>query len=310
MSPQHNGPSADAIRADIERTRERLGDTVEALGAHLNPSLLKARVKESVHEATIGRAKTMAKNVKDKAEESGRGLVESIRENPIPVAMIAGGIGWLLFGRRRADDVRLEGSAYGTELGTEAASTVIGDVSAGDGASELDSSSTIDYSREMPQLEAGHVSVADRVKSAGERVATSARSAGEHVVSGARTAGERVTSGARTASERVVSTSSQLAHTVADRARAGGRRVEETYDSNPMVLGAVAAAVGLAIGMTLPVSDREAELMGGKRDRLVDKARETLSDTKDKVRSAAERAMPEVRDTLKDVAREEGLTGA
>ena len=47
--------------------------------------------------------------------------------------------------------------------------------------------------------------------------------------------------------------------------------MEETFDQNPMVLGAVAAAVGLAIGMTLPATEREARLMGGRRDELIDK---------------------------------------
>lgn len=285
MSHDRHGPSADDIRADIERTRERLGDTVEALGAHLNPSLLKARVKDSVHEATIGRAKNMARNVKVKAEESGRGLVETVRENPIPVALIAGGIGWLLFSKRRRHDVRIDESDDGTELGTETASTIAVSDSVLIGKRHVDEPP--DYSRDMPSPGTAPHVVADKVKSAGERVA----------------------SGARAAGARVAATTSQVAHTVADRARDGGRRIEENYDSNPMVLGAVAAAVGLAVGMSLPISDKEAELMGGKRDQLVDRARETLSETKDKVRSAAERAVPEVRDTLKEVARQEGLAG-
>lgn len=308
--PSHE-QSAEAIRADIERTRERLGDTVEALGAHLNPSLLKARVKESVHEATIGRAKTMARNVKDKAEESGRGLIDTIRDNPIPVAMIAGGIGWLLFNKRRQPDVDL---GYRTEIASGIDATAphvrpARDIeTAGVGASTSYETETVDYSRQLPDID--HEGVGSKVKDAGARVADKAKSAGEHVVSGARTAGERVASGARVAGEKVASTSSRVAHTVADRARAGTQRVEESFDSNPLVLGAVAAAVGLAVGMTLPVTDKEAELMGGKRDELVDRAREAISDTKDKVRSAAERVVPEVGQTIKEVAREEGLTGS
>ena len=285
--------NADEIRADIERTRERLGGTVEALGAHLNPSLLKQRVKNGVREATIGRAKTMARNARDKAEESGRGLIGTLRDNPIPAAMIAGGIGWLFFNKRREQ-------GGGSESENIAEWDYHGSVGATPGVSTVAyEEESIDYSRQIPTSSREESGVGARARAAGERVASGARHAGESVVSGARTAGEKVASG-----------TSQAAHTIADRARAGGQRVEQTYEQNPMVLGAVAAAVGLAIGMTLPTTEKESRLMGSKRDELMDKARDTISETKEKVRTAAERAVPEVKDTLKEVAREEGLTGS
>ncbi len=272
--------STDEIRADIERTRERLGDTVEALGAQLNPSLLKQRVKDSVHEATIGRVKHMASNARDKAEESGRGLMATLRDNPIPAAMIAGGIGWLLFNKKRSDVN--ESAAIEVEYDYRA------ELRGGNGAVNTADVETIDYSRQIPEIQREGVA---------HRVASTAKGAGEKVASGARAVSEKVTTGA-----------SSVAHGVAEKARAGTHHVEESFQENPMVLGVVAAAVGLAVGMTLPASDREARLMGGKRDELIDKAREAISETKDKVRNVAERAVPEVGAALKDVAREEGLT--
>lgn len=279
--------STDEIRADIERTRERLGDTVEALGAQLNPSLLKQRVKDSVHEATIGRVKNMASNARDKAEESGRGLLETLRDNPIPAAMIAGGIGWLLFNKRKTSVER--------SVAAEVDYDYRGAVRSGS-SSDIESA---DYSRQFPQVEQ---------EGAAHRVASSAKDAGGKVASTARDAGEKVASTARTVGEKVSSSASSVAHGVADTARAGTARLEETMHENPMVLGVVAAAVGLAVGMTLPASERESRLMGSKRDELLDKAKDAISETKDKVRNVAERAVPEVGAALKEVAREEGLT--
>ena len=92
-------PSPGAIRAEIERTRDRLGETVEALGAQLNPSHLKQRVKDSVREATIGRVQYMASNTRERITETGRGLAQTIRDNPVPAALAATGISWLLFNR-------------------------------------------------------------------------------------------------------------------------------------------------------------------------------------------------------------------
>jgi hypothetical protein len=292
----HHDRSADDIRADIEQTRERLGETVEALGAHLNPSLLKQRVKDSVREATIGRAKTMARNARDKAEESGRGLIGTLRDNPIPAAMIAGGIGWLLFGKRRERDTENVGDwDYHNAVGP---TTTI-----------YEEETSIDYSRQLPEGARSERGAGSRARAATDRVVSGARHAGESVVSGARTAGDTVASTARTAGEKVAAGTSRVAHSIADRARAGGHKVEESFEQNPMVLGAVAAVVGLAVGMTLPATEQESRLMGSKRDELMDKAKEAISDTREKVRSAAERAVPEVRDTLKEVAREEGLAG-
>jgi ElaB/YqjD/DUF883 family membrane-anchored ribosome-binding protein len=146
----------------------------------------------------------------------------------------------------------------------------------------------LDYSREMPQPEDAGLK---------SRLASTARSAGE-----------RVKSGVDSATERVTSAASSLASGVADQTRAGEQRLETSFKQNPLVLGALAAVVGVAVGMTLPASDIESRLTGAKRDELVDKAREALSETKEKVRSVADRAVPEIGGALKEVAREQGLT--
>src|SRR5687768_1518629 len=97
---------SSVIRAEIEQTRARLGDTVEALGAQLNPTNLKQRVKDGVREATIGRVQHMASNTRDRISETGRGLAQTIRDNPVPAALAATGISWLLFNRERASSPR------------------------------------------------------------------------------------------------------------------------------------------------------------------------------------------------------------
>src|SRR5687768_16309094 len=91
---------SSVIRAEIEQTRARLGDTVEALGAQLNPSNLKQRVKDGVREATIGKVQHMASHTKERISETGRGLAQVIRDNPLPAAMAAAGLGWLFLSSR------------------------------------------------------------------------------------------------------------------------------------------------------------------------------------------------------------------
>src|SRR5688572_12085355 len=97
------GPSA--IRADIQRTRERMGRTVEELGERLNPDRLKQQVKQNLHDATIGKAENMARNAAYRVDETRHNMMDNIRDNPIPAAMVGIGLGWLLLNNRRNDGV-------------------------------------------------------------------------------------------------------------------------------------------------------------------------------------------------------------
>lgn len=288
-----------AIRDDIERTRDRMGDTIEALGERLNPARIKQQVKDNIREATIGKVQNMANNAKHRVEEGGRGLVATIRENPIPAAMIVGGLGWLLFARRSGDaEVAAIRRPVVSEFDPTWTENAHGSLEAGTGASKVG--------------DAAH-KVADSASSAAHKVADTASSAAGKVADVASTVGSKVSSGV-----------SSAAHGVASQARAQSQRVAGSFESNPLAIGAIAAGVGLAIGLSLPSTEREGRLMGEKRDELLDKAKSRVSETKDKVVSAAERIVPEVRsvvtesvkemkatvtETVKDVAREEGLAG-
>ena len=254
--------STDQIRKDIAQTRERIGETVEALGAQLNPSLLKQRVKDSVREATIGKVQNMASETKDKVVSSGRGLVHVVRDNPIPAAMIAGGLGWLLFGRRSSEEPRrrpIEGRAVGE----------FDDVAESQGAV-----TTYDdaYYEHAPARE-GAVS--------------------------------RASSSVRGAAENVASSAQDAARGVGRTARQQGARVADSFEDNPLILGAIAVAAGLAVGFTMPATQRESRLMGTKRDELLDSVKEKASEAKEKVQHAVSRTKSEVQSTITEVAREE-----
>jgi hypothetical protein len=92
------------IEADLATTRERMGQTLEELGARLNPDRLKRQAMDTVREATIGKVRTKARNTMDNATKVRRAVTGKVRENPIPTAMIAvmiaAGIGWLFWSSR------------------------------------------------------------------------------------------------------------------------------------------------------------------------------------------------------------------
>jgi hypothetical protein len=93
-APEHQRNQDDpaAIRADIDQTRQRISHDLDELGEKLNPQNVKAQIKDGVREATIGRVEDMARN-------AGDGLMQTIRDNPIPAAMAGIGLAWLLMNR-------------------------------------------------------------------------------------------------------------------------------------------------------------------------------------------------------------------
>ena len=96
--------SAEEIRADIEQTREEVGDTVEALAAK---SDVKAQARAKVDEVKSN-ARAKVDEVKAKAQSStpqsaqqgGQQVVAKVRENPAPFALGAAVLVAFLIGRR------------------------------------------------------------------------------------------------------------------------------------------------------------------------------------------------------------------
>ncbi|HEY0305267.1 MAG TPA: DUF3618 domain-containing protein, partial [Longimicrobiales bacterium] len=255
------------LRAEIRETRDRMSDTLDELGNRLNPNRLKAQVKENIREATVGRVETMARNAADRVNETGHGLVDRIRENPIPAAMIGIGLGWLMFGGRRHDRTTWERS-YATD-GNWDGTAYVGDLSAttprlaqDDAAGGIGDS----ISREPGVVDR----VKDRVTGIGETV----RDTTSEVAFSAR---ERVSE--------VADRARDIRHNVKDSARyrmhTATERFDQTLNDNPVAIGMVAMAVGMAAGLAIPESRQERQLMGQYRDQLADRVRETVDETRE-----------------------------
>jgi ElaB/YqjD/DUF883 family membrane-anchored ribosome-binding protein len=170
-----------AIREEIDRTRMEMAHTLEQLETRLDPQLLKEHAKTAAYDATVGKAKTMV-------SRTSNGIVDTIKANPVPLALTALGIGWLVVNAR------------------------------------------------APQAK--------------QRVAN---------VIGDRTDDIR-----------------HQARDFAHKAQARGQELESTaartFDDNPLAIGLGVAAVGLLIGLAIPTSQKENELLGATRDRLAHRA--------------------------------------
>lgn len=278
----------EMLREEIEHTRDRMSETLDQLGERMNPNRIRQQVKENVRDATIGRMEHMARHAAGRVNETRDGLLDTIRDNPVPAAMIGIGLGWMLFNGRRdshthsmqADDV--SGYGYVGNVNGVTPRLMQDDAAGGMGAS---------ISHDGAGGMRAHVS----------DVTSSAR---EHVSDVKHRAGERMSGVKETATERVGEVRNRVQHVASDLAqttRYQAHRAEDRFansmQDSPLAVGAVAIALGLAAGFAIPETRRENEILGPARDKLMDRARGMASQAKERA--------TEVADRVKEVAEEE-----
>lgn len=256
------------LREGIEETRNELSETIEAIQDRLSPQRLKDQVKEQVRDATIGKAENMVRNAGETLSDARYGLMETIQQNPIPAAMVGIGLGWLFMNRQSGSSHRYGRYAEPGRYARDDQPYYWAQYVPGDRARSYSSEQDTPGMLNRVQEKAGEVldqaqekvgSLADRTQQTASNVASQAQ---------------------------------ETAGYVADQVQHQAQRVEERFQSalyeNPLAVGAVALAIGTAIGFSLPQTRRENELLGEARDNLVDRAQEVAQDTIEKVQHVAE----------------------
>jgi hypothetical protein len=233
---------AREIRAEIERTREDMSETVEAIQERLRPANLAATAVSGATERVKDLAATTTEKVKDMAstttetakdmaqsatattqewwnEHSDSGLIGKIRNHPFPAVLAGVGLTWLAFSN---------------------------------GGSRRRSS----YDRRLPQAQSGDWrTTSGRAPEYGESM---------------------YDSGPR----RAVAEARQTL-------RSGRSQLESMMREYPLAVGAAALIIGASLGMVVPETDRENELMGEARDNALERAQEAASGAVDRVKDAA-----------------------
>ncbi|MHB0877225.1 MAG: DUF3618 domain-containing protein [Anaerolineae bacterium] len=266
----YSGRDQERIRADIERTRAEMTETVNEIEERLSPETLRDQAVSAVREATIGRAEDMAQSATRTVRGLSSDLMGTIRDNPIPSALIGIGIGWLLLGRSSEREYEYEYRGRGYPY---------------------------DESGQRMRPASGVRATAERVEDSAERLAKQAAEQAGDISSEAK---QRVGEFGDEAREQIEHVSMEARRGV-ERARS---RLSQAVEDSPLTVAAAALAVGAAIGAAIPESRTEEELFGAANEQLMAKAREAASDTADKVKHVAE----EARYAAAEAAKQEGLT--
>jgi len=227
----------DQLKEDVQRELAEAKQKVESELTH---------ARAAVREATVGKVEHMVSDARDTMADAGTTLLDTIRANPIPTALIGLGLGWLFVDRSRRSSMVMEGGRRrGRLLGER---DIIQEGRRGIGSA-------------VRTVEEGAGRWADqaqeRASEVGEKVTHMAEEA-------AHRASEVVDEASVRGREAIRGASHQITRTE--------RRIETTIRSNPLALGAIALAVGAAIAMWLPQTEAENQWMGTAKDRLVRRA--------------------------------------
>jgi len=271
----------EQIKAQIEETRSQLGSTIDAIQEKLSLANVSEQVSEQVtnviesasnsaYEATIGKAVGFMKNLGD--DISGSRVMRTVSSNPFPLVLIGIGAGLLAyqnFGRSNRRSIRGLGKYQGGQYGTGYAG----------GRSLADRSGTGTTGDQESMASRAYSGVSDTASSAVSSVTGAAGTAYESV-SGAV---GNVYSGAGDAVNRAYRSAGEL-----------GSKAQEQYEyyieENPLAVGAVAAALGAAVGFAIPSSRYEGQLLGETRQKVMGRAQDAATQLIDQARRVADEA--------------------
>jgi len=222
------------------------------------------------------------------------GLQNAIRENPVSAALIGMGVLWMFAGGSRitAAAAMLPSAARATATGIAS-----GVQNSADAAGRMGEGVRSAASR-----------LADGVR---ETVTSAASTAGEAVANMAGTAGQATSQAYDTMREGVTQATAQTRGAMSDQARAadGTARtlqdnLKQTFERQPLLLGAIGLAIGAGMAAAVPPTRIEAEYVGDQADEVKAQVKDFASAQVDRMTAAAERTL----EAVKEEAVAQGLT--
>ena len=295
------------IRHQIKETRVQMGQTIEQIQERLSPENLKEQAKESIREAAIGKVEEMTNKAEREMKSWRRRLTHTVKENPVPAALIGIGIGWLMISDSDSDDYDSE---YYYSSNVNRYQTPSYDRSGRSTRSGRGEDRTW-AGEKVQELREDAGSAVGRAKEYTSSVAESVQESTSDMMEQAE---RRVTEIGDQVRETAVDTRDRVRETAADleaRAQQTMRRTKQTFmdtmEENPLAVGAAALAIGALIGASLPSTQYENRLMGEKRDEVLDEAKERLQETAQKVQHVAREAKDAAVETAKEEADKQKL---
>ena len=246
----------------IENEIQRTRDRMSSNIDELGDRLSPENLKQQAKEAISEKAGEVVAGVGDQAREAGSQMLEFIARNPLPVAAAGLGAIWL-FTLRKGNRSEVSGNRMAKFAYTGPERRLPGERSA--------------LARRLAdRADTMRQSVSDTITEAGEK------------------AGEL--------KDRVQERAGELGEAARERAGDARGGFERMMRDNPLAVAGGAALIGLALGMLLPETEPERDMMGSKRDEIVDRVQETAG----RIKNVALQAGRDLKDTVNEDVSEHG----
>jgi hypothetical protein len=235
-------PTSREIRDNIGRTRAQMDATVDAIEEKLSPG-------ELVHEAWG--------LFRGGSSSSVSRVLKIARQYPMPAALISLGLGWMAYESTGGSSRETGGGRRRARYADDAAW-----ISDGDELGAFESARPGRAATSRRAAESAMDSATDLAARAGQKVGEVAGSARDMAGDVADSVRRQTSELGREASE------------LGQRARRGMSQTRtgfwDTLEDQPLVIGAATLAAGLLVGLLLPSTPQEDELMGKTRDSLLE----------------------------------------
>lgn len=235
---QTSNDEVERLKSEAEDNRQRLAQDVDALGAKVSVDNLKKEAKEAVSD--------MGRDAKAAVSDMGRKAVSEVQSVAQEAATRT-----QRFGESFSQAVRenplpaaLAGASFGWLLYCAAT------------RSRSDHSPGGRHFRKPKEVLSN---TRHKLEEATSELKQHTREAAEHAQVRARQLGEQA---------------HQLSEQTRQQAREAGRWIEHSYQDNPLLFGAATIGAGMALGLALPRTRVENQLLGEQRDQLLDQVKE------------------------------------
>ncbi|NJD28200.1 MAG: DUF3618 domain-containing protein [Chloroflexi bacterium] len=261
MTERQEDPTVGQLVNEIEVTREEMTVTVEEIGDRLDPRNMVEDAKASVRDATVGKVEQMANSAEQMVDQAGQAVEQA-------------GSGIIETIRRNPVPAALAGIGIGW-LAMSARNT---------GGMPFDRQTGRyrypgyarggDLWRYRSEPSGGSSDLGERAGEVADRLGRTVERGGDQLSA---MAGE-------------------MPNQARDVARQAGDEAGRMYRENPLAMGAIAVAVGAAIGMALPATDFERRTIGRPSRELLDKAGDAAGDALGTVEEQAREVEQQARD--------------
>ncbi len=283
--------SSTEIESDIRQTRGRMDATLDEIGNRLSArSLLNSALDWWESRSTATRSGGAAKDTYET-------IAKRVKENPIPALLVGAGVAWMIIDATTGDDEKT-----GVDTGANLSKGIRSGGAPSSPSEYLNEPGDSSDSRPgvaesvKGKLEDAKQSVTEVAGAAKEKVSALGEAANEAAVDVSRRAQKAYQEGR--------STTLKIGRSIESGYHSSAEQLENAMEEYPLAVGIGFAALGALIGVLLPRTRREDELLGEHSDELVKATKEKGQELLERGKVVAER----VAESALEETKQQGLT--